>query len=269
MIKLLKHLLVNNTSWWFYPTFLKKNPKIAFQRGEWLKNYDKETIKNYFKKSIVLNGIFKGLKYPSLDSFGSALYPKLIGSYEYEIQDILKQLLSNHNYNTFVDFGCAEGYYLTGIGISKNELKLIGVDVSDTALSLSKKMLEYNNIEPKRYQLTKNLDFALFNENKKFLLIVDCEGYESILIDKIEQKNISKIDFIIECHDFLIPNITAKLVEKLKKTHQIKIIKSTPDEDKITYLPANLYLYTKASKLNLVAEGRPEIMNWIIAESIL
>ncbi len=268
MIKTLANLLINDFSWAMLPPFLKKNPKVEFQRKQFLIRSDKKAIENFFISGIIKDGIFKGLKYPSLTSFGSALYPKLIGSYEQEIQMELKQLLENNNYDTLIDFGCAEGYYLAGIGVNKPNIKLRGVDLSTTALDLTKQMLLNNGIIEERYVLSQNFDFNLFNENQKFLLISDCEGYEVELIDKINKLNISKIDFVIECHDFIIPNVTEILVSKLKNTHRIKIIKSTLDTHKLSFIPTELRLRAETDRLVLVAEGRPVIMNWIIAEAL-
>jgi hypothetical protein len=40
---------------------------------------------------VVMNGVFKGMKYPKLKSIGSSLAPKILGSYEREIQPVLKK----------------------------------------------------------------------------------------------------------------------------------------------------------------------------------
>ncbi|MBT8196145.1 MAG: hypothetical protein KJO64_06945, partial [Bacteroidia bacterium] len=59
---------------------------------------------------VVLNGPFKGLKYSSDNSFGSAFYPKLLGVYEKELHVVFNQI-QNNNYSEIIDVGCAEGYY--------------------------------------------------------------------------------------------------------------------------------------------------------------
>jgi hypothetical protein len=57
----------------------------------------------------VANGPFKGLRYPSVHTFGSALFPKLLGSYESELHPVLGGMMGN-GYTTVVDIGCGEGY---------------------------------------------------------------------------------------------------------------------------------------------------------------
>ena len=63
-----------------------------------------------FADGIVKHGPFAGLKYPELNSIGSALYPKLLGCYEAEIQDWI-EAICNTDYSEIVDVGCAEGFY--------------------------------------------------------------------------------------------------------------------------------------------------------------
>src|SRR5690606_8070667 len=58
----------------------------------------------------VLNGVFEGMRYSSFTAFGSELYPKLLGSYELEIQGVITEL-AQQSFDVIVDVGCAEGYY--------------------------------------------------------------------------------------------------------------------------------------------------------------
>jgi len=75
--------------------------------SNWIdRKVDYNYIFNLFKEKKVLNGPFKGMQYPSLNSTGSALFPKLLGSYErelhYEIEDMF-----NKKFNKIIDIGCA------------------------------------------------------------------------------------------------------------------------------------------------------------------
>ena len=58
----------------------------------------------------VIHGPFEGLQYPDARSSGSSLLPKLIGSYEHELHEIINDALGQ-SYTDLVDIGCAEGYY--------------------------------------------------------------------------------------------------------------------------------------------------------------
>jgi len=68
----------------------------------------KPSILRIFKDLLVLNGPFKGLKYPRLESFGSQIFPKLLGSYEIELAPVFDRIFKE-NYLKIIDVGCAEG----------------------------------------------------------------------------------------------------------------------------------------------------------------
>jgi hypothetical protein len=46
-------------------------------------------IAKLFPDLLVAKGPFKGLKYPSMHTFGSAFFPKLLGAYESELHRLL------------------------------------------------------------------------------------------------------------------------------------------------------------------------------------
>src|SRR5262245_38241665 len=62
----------------------------------------------------VLSGPFAGMPYID-HAFGSALLPKLLGTYEREASAALGKLCES-KYDTVVDIGTAEGYYAVGLG---------------------------------------------------------------------------------------------------------------------------------------------------------
>jgi len=99
-----------------------------------------------FNDKKVLYGPFRGMKYPSLSSVGSALYPKLLGCYERELHGVIDSFLSN-NYTEIVDIGCAEGYYAVGFGLKLNSVKIHAYDTDETARRLCREMAKLNGIE--------------------------------------------------------------------------------------------------------------------------
>ena len=67
-----------------------------------------------FTDLTVKNGPMAGLKYPSFSSFGSSIFPKLVGTYENELAPIINKLNATQ-YKLIIDIGCAEGYYAIGL----------------------------------------------------------------------------------------------------------------------------------------------------------
>ena len=67
-----------------------------------------KVIEDLFPDLTVANGPFKGMRYAAAQSVGSALLPKLLGSYESELHGALEEMFVR-KYTTVVDIGCAEG----------------------------------------------------------------------------------------------------------------------------------------------------------------
>ena len=80
------------------------------------------------QKLEVLNGPFKGMKYPEFLSLGSTLIPKLIGSYEAELHPIIDEIIAC-GYEEIWDVGCAEGYYAVGLALMSPTSKIRAYDI--------------------------------------------------------------------------------------------------------------------------------------------
>ncbi len=84
----------------------KKNKAYRKYKTAILNKYTREI----FPDLTVKNGPFSGIKYPVASSVGSTLFPKLLGSYEHELSDILDTICKKE-YSSIIDIGCAEGTY--------------------------------------------------------------------------------------------------------------------------------------------------------------
>lgn len=265
--KSVRYLLTNDIIWSIGSILFKRIPYISFLRKQTILSANKKAVERTFSDLTVKSGIFKGLKYPKLESSGSAIYPKLLGSYEAELHPVLKEITSI-NFDRVIDVGCAEGYYLTGLGKINANCELIGIDISEVALSQTQNMLNLNCIEMHRTTLLKHFNIEILTEysKKATLIICDCEGHEAKIFAPNDIMHFSKSTLLIECHDFIIHNITDKLVNLLTPTHQITIIKSEIDESKkFDFIPKELGNISTPEKLQIVSEGRPHQMNWIYA----
>jgi hypothetical protein len=206
------------------------------------------------------------MKYPSLSSVGSTLYPKLIGSYERELHQTIGGLLSE-NYTDIIDIGCAEGYYAVGLGLKFTGANIYAYDTDRDARDLCAQMAKVNGIENRvtiEGACTAK-DLANFKFAGKGLIVCDCEGYESFLFDENNISNLSGCDLVIETHDFIDLNISTNLVKLFSDTHTIQAIKSIDDIEK-----AKTYVYEETKELSLeerkalFREWRPSIMEWLV-----
>jgi hypothetical protein len=80
----------------------------------------------------VLNGPFAGMQYPHFVSHGSAIWPKLLGTYESELTNAILAK-KNIDYSSIVGIGCAEGYYAVGLG-KMFQTKVYAFDTNKKAL---------------------------------------------------------------------------------------------------------------------------------------
>jgi methylase of polypeptide subunit release factors len=77
----------------------------------------------------------------------SALSPKLTGTYEKEIQDDL--LAIANTVNSFLDIGCAEGYYATGLALIPSISCAVGVDINNESLRAAQNLADLNKVSKK------------------------------------------------------------------------------------------------------------------------
>jgi len=204
-------------------------------------------VREIFKDHIVLNGTFKGLKYPNYESFGSEIFPKLLGSYESELAPVFKKILKK-DYSSIIDIGCAEGYYAVGLAIKYHNASIYAYDTDEHALQLCREMAVYNNVNNVEYRSNCTEDTLTgFIFPSRGLIISDCEGCESTLFTEKSVQNLKKCDILIETHDLYDNTISSKLEKLFEKTHKITKILSTDDLQKVKY-----YNYIEIKELSTI-----------------
>ncbi|GAC1419496.1 MAG: hypothetical protein NVS1B13_02230 [Flavisolibacter sp.] len=219
-----------------------------------------------FPDKKVLYGPFKGMKYPFFSSICSMLYPKLLGSYEKELQPFIESYCKDQ-YSEILDIGCAEGYYAIGLALKNPQSKVYAFDTDQNARNLCYEMAKANGVE-NRIEIKGSCsaeDLARFSFGKKGLIIADCEGYELSLFTRNNINNLKNCDVLIETHDFINIQITTYLYDIFQNTHDITIVRSVDDIEKAkTYLFKESDSMDLATKKLLFQEGRPGTMEWFI-----
>jgi hypothetical protein len=262
--KTVSSIVNNNLIWPVLKPVLKVGLYAYYSRKE--RNDVSFKFAALFEKKTVLNGPFKGMKYPSLDALCSAIYPKLIGSYEKELHETIDKL-RHRNYSEIIDVGCAEGYYAVGLSLMFANAKVYAYDIDPAARRLCANMAALNNtgkqVIIREYCTAEELGNFSFTE--RGLIVCDCEGFEMQLFNTSNLKNLTKCDIIIEIHDFVNIEIEGYLRDLFSTTHDIKIIKSVDDYEKAkTYQFSEVESASLNEKLRLFTEVRPCIMQWMI-----
>ena len=178
----------------------------------------------------VNNGPFAGLNY-TRKAAGSALAPKLVGSYESELHPIWAQVLKNP-YDLVIDIGCAEGYY--AVGLAKHlpgGPKVIAFDMDAEARLLCRELSIKNGVSD-RVETLGECDVPALKRVLKgrALVVCDCEGAELDLLDGDQIPALKTADIVVELHDFLRAGVTPTLTQRFAATHEIQLIDSVkPD----------------------------------------
>lgn len=269
---IVRNVVKNKYGWYLLKPLVDVGEYIDFQKNKapYYKNVNiqAQKFKKLLETPVVKNGPFKGLVYPEFESYGSTIFPKIIGSYEYELQSYIDDL-STKIYSKILDIGSAEGYYAIGFAKKLPSAKILAFDIDPKANDFCSRMARLNNVEERitihsvcNEKTLLELDFGI-----RSLIICDCEGFEKDLFTAKNIDNLKHCDLIIETHDFIDINISTYLEQLFSKTHTIKKIKSIDDIDKAkTYDFPILNILTLEEKREILKESRPSLMEWFICE---
>jgi SAM-dependent methyltransferase len=223
--KFLKNMIIfgvrNDTCWRLLESTLVRSVSFIVSQRKQIEEETKQTINPQLyqvdtkaidfitKERKVKHGPFKGLKYPQLSSVGSTLLPKLLGSYEKELQPLIERLCQTQ-YTEIIDIGCAEGYYAVGLALRIPEARIYAFDINQKARDLCHKMARLNGVS-NRCDIKSNCStetLRVFPFKKRGLIICDCEGCEKELFQPELMENLTCCDLLIELHDFTDINIS-------------------------------------------------------------
>lgn len=217
----------------------------------------------------VATGPFKQMRYPSADSVGSELLPKLLGSYESELHPVLEEMLG-HGYDTIVDVGCAEGYYAVGLALRLPRAQVYAFDTDSAAKQLCAQMARLNGVAD-RIHIKDFCDEEVLRSiplGDRALIVSDCEGYEGSLFNRQVAEFLVKHDVIIETHDFIDIELSGKMRDAFAGTHHIRSIKSLDAIEKThTFHDRALEPYSARDKYLILKEERESIMEWLVMTS--
>jgi SAM-dependent methyltransferase len=224
----------------------------------------KNALSAFFENKIVLTGIFRGMKYPDFISAGSTLFPKLLGSYEKELEPLFLNI-KDVQYTEILDIGCAEGYYAIGLALRYPNAKIYGYDIDAAALRCAAKMAHINEVQD-RIILKKECtseELRHFRFNGRSFILSDCEGYERFLFTPDNIGNLSNADVLVEVHDSIEEDVYTYLISIFCKTHRYLEFKSNSDMEKVRiYKYLELDNLSRDLKYAILREGRRQ-QSWL------
>tara|TARA_B100001093_G_C26695947_1_gene956901 strand:- start:401 stop:1123 length:723 start_codon:yes stop_codon:yes gene_type:complete len=181
-------------------------------------------ITKFLYGKLINEGPFKGMQYINKASC-SAIAPKILGTYEIEIQPIIQELIKSESYQQIVNIGAADGYYAVGLATQKKNCPIIAYEASHKARELLQQLSEVNHVSEtlsiKGICDKKSLDGKI-KPNTFFL--IDIEGFESELFEDKLVSQLADSTLLIETHTFQGESTQKLLSRKFQKTHQISLI---------------------------------------------
>jgi hypothetical protein len=173
----------------------------------------------------VQGGPFRGMRYVSR-SHGSALLPKLVGSYEAELHGVLRTVLARP-YAAVIDIGCAEGYYAVGLALRLPGAVTYAFDIAEAAQERCRELAERNGVAD-RVMIGGECTARRLQElvRPPALVVCDCEGAEIELLDPEEAPALREADLLIEMHDDqrLDVEVTPTLLSRFRDSHDIMLL---------------------------------------------
>ena len=215
----------------------------------------------------IIGGIFKGVKHTG-EAHGSTLCPKILGSYEKEIAQEIHKICKGKD--SFVDIGCAEGYYTTGVAKTTAIDTVIGVDISEPALMQARKSATINGVDHK-CQFFSKIKPATNLIKGKTLVMIDVDGSEIPVIKELmgslstSQKQFAELLIETDFHSDGRSNESEIAGELIK--HGFSVTKTI--EQLIHHRFSDISYQLTTSLLDQVIyglEGRPSNQKWLIAK---
>jgi len=224
-----------------------------------------ELIQSFIEQHgrCVLSGPFAGMVYVP-QATGSALMPKLLGSYESELHETIEKIAATE-YAAIVDIGCAEGYYANGLARCLPAARIYAFDIDPEARALCSAMARLNGVEERVVVAgkcgTDELNTLL---TERSLIVCDCEGFESELLRPNLVPALAQADILVELHDQVQPGLTPMLLSRFQETHEATLITAT-GRDPDCY-PQLRFSEPKSRQL-AVSEFRPGGQQWAFLQS--
>jgi hypothetical protein len=206
------------------------------------------------------------MRWPRETIVGSEFAPKVLGTYELEIQEIFRQLLTDPGVTSFVDVGAAEGYYAVGAACLAPRLPVFAFEIQTSAHAGIRELAEVNNARDRVTVLGefRPLDFDDARLGGSPVVLVDIDGGEEHLIDDAFIRLFRRASLILEIHDFVSPGLGSRMRERLHATHSIEVIPYRPRTRMELAVQSGLARHVWRSAVD---EKRPQRGNyWIVAK---
>lgn len=214
----------------------------------------------------VPQGPFAGMRYIRA-CVGSALWPKLLGTYEQELYPAVEELI-RWQPDIIVNAGAAEGYYAVGMARRCPQATIAAYEMFAEGRKLLKLLATKNSITG-QIQLAEELTPAHLQAQlakaARPAVILDVEGAELELLDFKRCPDLARAFILLETHIVESGSTLPEIRRRFEATHEIEEVPLAPRT--MADLPAGLRtlakLGLKENLIRLLDEGRFDSPPWL------
>jgi hypothetical protein len=223
---------------------------------------------------VVRGGPFAGLKYVDT-SIGSRIIPKLLGTYELELQGVCQDIIDDKSFDHIVNIGAGEGYYAVGFAV-QTHARIEAFETSREGQKMIAHMASLNGVRERVSVYgtceVEDLYRSMSTQHDRSLIICDVEGYEIELLDAQRIPMLRRAHILAEIHDFAQPGASRAIQSRFSKTHRITRIRPRkrrmndfPYSTFVTRLLPEVVLYRLT--LHERRFSKPTSWNWMVPRS--
>ena len=209
---------------------------------------------------VVMGGPFTGLRYVD-SAMGSMLGPKLLGTYEKELNPTIEQIVAR-GYRTVINIGAGEGYYAIGLAKRIPGARVICYEALEKNRPQIRTLSELNGVSERieiRGLCTAELLAETLETVEDVLIVCDVEGAEVDILKPDIAPKLREADVLIEMHDLTIKGISPEIRRRFHTSHVIENIWTEPRTQQDW--PAGIVIDPKLHSACL-DEGRGGRMSW-------
>lgn len=212
---------------------------------------------------VVRDGPFAGMTYPAgrLPDI-DAVVTKLLGLYEREIAWVFERAITQ-DVSTFIDIGCADGYYAVGMAHASAATTTYAYDLASSARRLCSDTASASGIAG-RVQVGRRftLDALASLPGKPALVLCDIEGGEIELFDAEAALVMATSVVVVEVHEDERPGAGALLQRVFDRTHRATVVLQEPRLE----IPEALRAWSAQERADALREFRGPRLHWIVFE---
>jgi hypothetical protein len=212
---------------------------------------------------IVETGPFTGMCYPGgrLADIDAAV-AKLLGEYEREIAWVFERAIARKT-ATFIDVGCADGYYAVGMAHASPATTTYAYDLSSSARALCAETAAASGVAP-RVKIGKRFTLGSLapDQAQGAIVLCDIEGGEVELLDSVAAAAFAGSVVVVEVHEDARPGAGDRLRESFAATHDPVVVTQQPRSE----IPDRLRAWPSDERARALGEFRGRELHWIVFE---